>query len=519
MRVVALCRVSTDLQANRGASLDAQERRANDLAASQGWNLVALFRFQESGAKRDRPVFEEVLAYIRSHPEVEAVWCYELSRLSRGDRHDITLLMRELQERGVRVIVDTTVYDLADPSSSLPFELLSVMGNWEWRLLKARTDRGRREKAMQGKRAVGAAPYGYINPPVGDPRHGILQPHPERAAVVRRIFASIAAGVSTRRLVEQLDREGIPSPRGGRWAKATIAMILANRAYLGIAEAGVFHRQPGSSTFRRNRQHPRAIIVEGAHEPLVTPEEWEAAQRMRRPGTGQPSLLTGLLRIDGREAFTDKARGRRVYRSKGGGPGAPVELVDGMVWEGFLGLASRPEALSALFRRMRSGGEAEGRGDDEAALEGRLTRLRARLSRLVDMRSEGEIDKATFAEKRAEVEGQIRSLEQSIATVRRRRDETATPRQDRELAAAAVLLGGKLSPEARRNTLRGLVAQIDMSLMAGEPRRQNRGGKLTKKTYPTWRPESILLRLAPPGEQSCTPSGHSSWKLCPKYME
>ena len=84
--------------------------------------------------------------------------------------------------------------------------------------------------------------------------------------------------------------------------------------------------------------------------------------------------------------------------------------------------------------------------------------------------------------------------------------------QDREIAAAAVLLGGKISPEPRRNILRRLVGQVDLTLAAGEPRQQVRDGKVTRKTYPTWRPEQIVLRLAP---MSCTPSGQNIQKLCP----
>lgn len=69
MRVVAMFRVSTDRQAEQGASLDAQERRFRELTASNGWMVVAEFRGSESAMKAgsEREVLQNVLACIRNH--------------------------------------------------------------------------------------------------------------------------------------------------------------------------------------------------------------------------------------------------------------------------------------------------------------------------------------------------------------------------------------------------------------------------------------------------------------------
>ncbi|RWR44737.1 hypothetical protein EOW65_17875 [Sinirhodobacter ferrireducens] len=44
----------------------------------------------------------------------------------------------------------------------------------------------------------------------------------DEAAVVQRIFAAYADGMSPNRIADQLNREGIPGPRAGKWDKSTI---------------------------------------------------------------------------------------------------------------------------------------------------------------------------------------------------------------------------------------------------------------------------------------------------------
>src|ERR1044071_6048288 len=51
MRVVAMFRVSTERQANEGASLDAQQRTFREMAKRSGWKVVGEFRGSESATQ------------------------------------------------------------------------------------------------------------------------------------------------------------------------------------------------------------------------------------------------------------------------------------------------------------------------------------------------------------------------------------------------------------------------------------------------------------------------------------
>ncbi|SHF47473.1 Recombinase, partial [Loktanella atrilutea] len=76
---------------------------------------------------------------------------------------------------------------------------------------------------------------------------------PDQAAVVRRIFADYADGLSPRKIAADLNAEGIPSPSGAGWNDSTIRGnakkrdgMLRNETYVGVIVYGrnTFKRDP-----------------------------------------------------------------------------------------------------------------------------------------------------------------------------------------------------------------------------------------------------------------------------------
>src|SRR5947209_20149949 len=113
--------------------------------------------------------------------------------------------------------------------------------------------RNRRRAAMGGQH-MGMTCYGYVRVyPAWDGRGrrpaGLLTPHEPQASEVRQLFGRYDTGQwSTRRLAEDLNRRGVPSPeadmrrRAGKeldpakryeWSTSTVAGILRNPVYCG----------------------------------------------------------------------------------------------------------------------------------------------------------------------------------------------------------------------------------------------------------------------------------------------
>ena len=125
---------------------------------------------------------------------------------------------------------------------------------------------------------------------------------------VRRIFDLYTKDrLGTQSIATLLNSEGLRTRRGKPWSQHTVDVILTNRVYLG-------------------EKRFRDILVENAHEAILTAEQFDLAQRIlgkRSADIGQraanPSeyTLTGLIRCPqcGRRYVGTAAHGRyKVYR-------------------------------------------------------------------------------------------------------------------------------------------------------------------------------------------------------------
>ena len=111
-------------------------------------------------------------------------------------------------------------------------------------------------------------PYGYEKYKVlleGKERPR-LKPHPEHSPTVKLIFEMKANGYSTMAILEYLNGQEIPSPKGKLWTSRTILNMLRNRVYLGYSIVG----KTSTSKFPRHRRNRQLIECPNAHEPLVT---------------------------------------------------------------------------------------------------------------------------------------------------------------------------------------------------------------------------------------------------------
>ena len=194
------------------------------------------------------------------------------------------------------------------------------------------------QAASQGRFLGGRPPYGYRladagpHPTPGKAAVGIrihrLEPDPVTAPVVIRIFEDYVSGKGLFAIAESLTRDGIPSPsaydrarnahrNGEGWSKSAVRAILINPRYTGVAVWGRQRRDEvlvdvedvaaGHRTRLRWNDEDAWVRSPGvAHEPLISPEVFEAA-RARRAANGRttirkprrtprPYLLRGLLR-------------------------------------------------------------------------------------------------------------------------------------------------------------------------------------------------------------------------------
>ena len=99
-----------------------------------------------------------------------------------------------------------------------------------------------------------------------------LEADPITCWVVERMFAMASSGLGCKEIATSLNRDEVPSPRGKRWGKSGVHMILTNVAYKGTLAWGVsgaFHRDSGLEP----------VTVPGAFPSLVPPKVFDRVQQ------------------------------------------------------------------------------------------------------------------------------------------------------------------------------------------------------------------------------------------------
>src|SRR5689334_12703286 len=114
MRTIGYVRVSTDRQADKGVSLEAQEAKIRAMATVQGADLLdVIVDGGESAKSLNRPGLQKLLRMVNKG-EVQAIIIAKLDRLTRSVK-DLCGLLELLEKRKVALI---SVAESLDTSSA-----------------------------------------------------------------------------------------------------------------------------------------------------------------------------------------------------------------------------------------------------------------------------------------------------------------------------------------------------------------------------------------------------------------
>ena len=185
--------------------------------------------------------------------DFDFILVWKLDRFSR-DRYDSAIYKRELKKNGVRVL--SVMENVGHGDESIILEsILESMAEFYSRDLSKKVKRGLRETCLKGNFPGGYVPIGYQV--VGQK----IQLDPEIAPLIRRAFERFASGVSTRRIIDELNANGVRGNHGRPITYSTVNKILKNQKYIGEFIHG------------ENR-------LTDAYEPLIDPETFERVKRV-----------------------------------------------------------------------------------------------------------------------------------------------------------------------------------------------------------------------------------------------
>lgn len=482
LRAVLYARCSSAKQAERDLSVPAQLDACRRHAAGNGWLVVGEYHDDGiSGFEGERrPAFTQMLDAVRSSPrpfDIIVIW--DLSRFSR----DLTFSLyttAEIQRAGVLL---HSIKEQTDdtPAGWLMSTVIRSFNEFQVRKLAVDTHRGMVSNAEKGGWNGGPAPLGYkVEQEARGPK--VLVPDPESAPIVQRIFALALAGFGSVAITKSLNEDGYRTARGNRFSKASVLNILKNEVYTGVYIWGA----RSSAKFAPHTGDP--LRREGAHEALVSREDFERAQAMialRRPGRAHPKassstyILSGLLTCGhcGAPYIGHSAKGGQYHyytcqtKQKQGAAACPEarnfvqHTAEHVVVEALQRGALSPEVFADLVREVQVAlREDQGKLlGQRAVVQAELIACDRKLDNLFAAVETGTIPAARLAPRIEAVSQEREALETRLQSLPESSDEPILEIGASEIDAwvrdlRAVLQRG--SPDERRGLLRAWIKSI-----------------------------------------------------------
>jgi site-specific DNA recombinase len=220
MKAVGYIRVSTDQQADRGVSLEAQAERVRAMATVQGAELIdVVVDGGESAKTMNRPGLQRILSLVQAGA-VQAVIVAKLDRLTRSVK-DLCSLLELFEKRSVALISVAESLDTASAAGRLVITIMGAVSQWEREAIGERTREALRHKRSKGER-VGNIEFGYRL--AADDWH--VEPNPPEQKALAAIRKLRQNGRTLRAIAATLNRGGHRTRRGSEWRLESVARVI-----------------------------------------------------------------------------------------------------------------------------------------------------------------------------------------------------------------------------------------------------------------------------------------------------
>lgn len=314
--VAAYVRMSTEHQRYSVAN---QLKAIRKYAARNQMNVVRVFadRGRSGLSLKQRAGLSELLEDVAQNTrQFEEILVYDVSRWGRFQDTDEAAYYEFLcRAAGYKIHYCTELFkNDGSPVSAILKNIKRIMAAEYSRELSIRVFAGQVNSVRNGfhwggpagfglRRMLidkdgnrkGTLPYGVRKAFHGD--RVVLVPGPKREqAVIRQIFRWFVENkLSPKEIVTRLNKKGLKTDRGRPWTYETVRGVLFNEKYVGNA---IFNRKSSKLKGKRvNNPQSKWIRHDGAIKPIVDPEVFCAAQRIRKERSGRLTDKEMLQRL------------------------------------------------------------------------------------------------------------------------------------------------------------------------------------------------------------------------------
>lgn len=299
LRVAAYCRVSTDSD-EQLVSLAAQKNHYEPyIKDNPEWEFAGLY-FDEgiSGTKKAKRVALLQMMKDCEQGKIDFIITKSISRFARNTT-DCLEMVRKLIDLGIFIFFEKENLNTGSMESELMLSILSSLAESESVSISENSKWGVQKRFQNGTFKISYPPYGYKNV------NGEMVIEPIQAEVVKFIFAETLAGKSSGAIAAELQKQNVPTRKGGNWTPTTVRGILSNEKYVGDV---LFQKTFTDSHFNRHTNYGERdqYMMENHHEAIISREDFEAAGLLVNQWAKEKGILKGTSKYQNRYHFSGR---------------------------------------------------------------------------------------------------------------------------------------------------------------------------------------------------------------------
>lgn len=268
-------------------TLKRHEAILDKLAGDRGYHIAKTYYEVVSGESiAARPEIQKMLEEV-SLGIYAGVLVVDVERLARGNGADQAYISQVFQFSGTKIITPLKVYDPSNEFDEEYFEFGLFMSRREYKTINRRLVRGRDSSAAEGKYINSIAPYGYTRVKLPNEKGYTLEPHPEEADVIKKIFSLFLNHAGTKMIANYLNDHQIPTRHGDLWTYSTITNIITNPIYMGKIRRGwskqvkTIENGQVKKHIKRHKNLEDYQVYDGLHPALISEDQFMLAQEIR----------------------------------------------------------------------------------------------------------------------------------------------------------------------------------------------------------------------------------------------
>lgn len=280
----------------KSSSIETQVLACKEYAVNENIEIVSIYTdYEYSGTNFDRPEFQQMMADIKGR-KINCIIIRDLSRLGREYLEMGRLIDKVFPFLGVRFIsVSDKVDTIKEIDSKKSFEvtLKNIINDMYAKDISVKVKTSKHNRARNGYFIGSVPPFGYKVLKLKEGQK--LEVDENVSHIVKEIFKLSLEGKSQYDVTKYLNERGYTTAmtyyKTGRlyredgdyeWSVGTVGKLLTNVVYTGTLVQGVKQQNLAKGVKQHYVNEDEHIIAENAHEAIISKENYEQLQRIRK---------------------------------------------------------------------------------------------------------------------------------------------------------------------------------------------------------------------------------------------